>query len=164
MIKTVLGKFEKIGLIKHAQAHCDIPCGIYDPGPAIIAAVSVVRLMDILHEGSGEGVPLANLSARSVLRKEEEAEKVKHEIRIIWGDYFKGPLLEKHPEVHSLTHSIMMKASACKQDVHREDALALVKLVNQFAELFWETKSVKTGRGKCPYPPNIEVVFPILSS
>ncbi|MEM0929429.1 MAG: superoxide dismutase, Ni [Pseudomonadota bacterium] len=164
MIRQSLNLLDKAGLVGRASAHCDIPCGIYDPGPAIIAAVSVVRLMDVMRDGSSDDeVALANLRARCAFRKEDEAEKVKHEVRIIWGDYFKGPLLEKHPEVHALVHSIMMKASACKQDVHRDDALELVSLVNQFAELFWTTKSVKTGRGPCPYPPNLEVVFPILN-
>jgi len=162
-MKSDLKLFDRAGMIPHASAHCDIPCGIYDPGPALVAAISVLRLMDILHDAESEDpVALTNLRARSVLRKEEEAEKVKHEVRVIWGDYFKGPLLDKHPEVHGLAHSIMLKASACKQDVHRDDALALVELVNQFAELFWKTKSVLTGRGPCPYPPNVEVVFPIL--
>lgn len=71
-------------------------------------------------------------------------------------------MLEKHPEVHGVAHSITLKASACKQDVHRDDALALVDVVNQFAELFWKTKSVSTGRAPCPYAPNIDIVFPVL--
>ncbi|MEN0000428.1 MAG: superoxide dismutase, Ni [Pseudomonadota bacterium] len=163
MLKTGIDALKRIGVIQQADAHCDIPCGIYDPGPAIIAAVSVVRLMDIMHEASSDNnVALTNVLARNAVRKEQEAEKVKAEIRVIWGDYFKGELLKKHPEVHGLAHSIMLKASACKQDVHREDAVALVDLVNQFAELFWTTKSVKTGRGPCPYPPSLEVVYPIL--
>lgn len=153
------------GLIKTAQAHCDIPCGIYDPMPALIAAVSVVRLMDIMNEAASDKEPsvgLSNLLARNALRKEEEAEKVKHEIRIIWGDYFKGPLLEKYPDIHSLTHSIMLKGSACKQDVHRDDALALVDLVNQFAEKFWDSKGKKTQRLTTPYAPNLDIVHPVL--
>ena len=164
MIYSILNYLDRKGLIGRASAHCDIPCGIYDPGPALIAAVSVVRLMDIAHDGASEDpVSLANLRARCTLRKEEEAEKVKQEIRVIWGDYFKPPLLEKHPEVHGLVHSIMQKASACKQDVHRKDAEALVELVNRFAEIFWFTKSVSIARHPCPYPPNLELVYPVLS-
>ncbi|MEM7491960.1 MAG: superoxide dismutase, Ni [Pseudomonadota bacterium] len=163
MKQSILNLVKRVGLVKEARAHCDIPCGIYDTGPALIAAVSVVRLMDIMHEASSENaVALANMYARNVAKKEEEAEKVKHEIRIIWGDYFKPALQEKHPEVHALVHSIMMKASACKQDVHREDAVALVELVNQFAELFWTTKGVETYRAPCPYPPKLDVVYPDL--
>ncbi|MEL7128554.1 MAG: superoxide dismutase, Ni [Pseudomonadota bacterium] len=167
MIHGILKALDRLGFVGQASAHCDIPCGIYDPGPALIAAVSVVRLMDIAHEKAGsteDPVALANFLGRCTLRKEEEAEKVKQEIRVIWGDYFKAPLLEAHPHVHGLVHAIMQKASACKQDVHREDALALVELVNQFAELFWETKSIKTERSTCPYPPSLPVVYPILGS
>ncbi|MEM6538953.1 MAG: superoxide dismutase, Ni [Pseudomonadota bacterium] len=165
MLHSIIKRFDSAGLVDEAQAHCDIPCGIYDPMPALIAAVSVVRLMDIAHQTAAdkaEPVPLHNLLSRCAMRKEEEAEKVKHEVRIIWGDYFKGPLLEKHPEVHALVHSIMMKGSACKQDVHREDAVELVELVNKFAELFWKTKGKETKRVTAPYPPNLPIVYPIL--
>ncbi|MEM9667302.1 MAG: superoxide dismutase, Ni [Pseudomonadota bacterium] len=166
MIHSTLKQLERLGLVGEASAHCDIPCGIYDPGPALIAAVTVVRLMDIAHEKKGstdDPAALANFLGRCTFRKEEEAEKVKHEVRIIWGDYFKGKLLEEHPHVHGLVHSIMLKGSACKQDVHREDALALVELVNEFAELFWKTKGIETVRRKCPYAPNLPAVHPVLN-
>jgi len=163
VVHRILSFLDSRGLISGAEAHCDIPCGIYDPAPALIAAVSVVRLMDIMHEASSDdNVALTNLLARNAVRKEEEAEKVKQEIRVIWGDYFKGPLLEKYPNVHSLAHSIMLKGSACKQDVHREDGLALVELVNEFAEMFWDSKGVETKRVVTPYAPKLEVVQPIL--
>lgn len=163
MLHNILKVADRAGLIGTASAHCDIPCGIYDTGPAVIAAVSVVRLMDIMHDAaSDDPVALANVRMRCVLRKEDEAEKVKQEIRVIWGDYFKPALQEKHPEVNALVHKIMMKASACKQDVHREDGLALVELVNEFAELFWKTKGVATERKTCPYPPKLKVVYPVL--
>lgn len=165
MIYSVVSFADRFLRLPRAKAHCDIPCGIYDPGPALIAAVSVVRIMDIMTEGASERsdpVALHNFLARNTMRKEEEAEKVKHEIRIIWGDYFKGPLLEKHPDIHALAHSIMQKASACKQAVHREDGEALVELVNLFAEKFWDTKGKKTQRAAAPYPPNLAVVYPAL--
>ncbi|MCP5339638.1 MAG: PepSY domain-containing protein [Sinobacteraceae bacterium] len=54
--------------------------------------------------------------------KEIETEKVKAEVRVIWGDYFKAPQIEKYPEIHDLTHKIMQAGSACKQHVHRADA------------------------------------------
>ncbi len=164
MIHSIVKTADRLGLVKSASAHCDIPCGIYDTGPALIAAVSVVRMMDILIEAQSkpEGAGKANLIARNVATKEEEAEKVKHEIRVIWGDYVKAPIVEKYPHIHALAHSIMQKASACKQDVHREDGLALVELVNEFAEIFWATKGKETVRKTCPYAPNLEVVYPVL--
>ena len=117
------------------------------------------------HSLSGRGVSRSYRGAATfacVLRKEEEAEKVKQEIRIIWGDYFKAPQMEKHPDIHDLAHKIMLKGSACKQEANRADAEALVELVNQFAEKFWDTKGVATERKVCPYPPSVEVVRPVL--
>ncbi|MBK17300.1 MAG: superoxide dismutase, Ni [Rhodospirillaceae bacterium] len=152
--------------IPAASAHCDIPCKIYDPSTAIIAALSVVRLLDIMAEAAESGdsgsIERANTLARCVQRKEEEAEKVKHEVRIIWGDYFKAPQFEAHPNIHDLTHQIMLKGSACKQGANRSDAEELVELVNQFAEIFWDTKDIKTSRKTAPYPPSMPVVYPEL--
>jgi len=155
LVHSVLNLTSKTGLIEDAQAHCDIPCGIYDPATALLAALSVVRLMDIQAEASDQ-----NTFVRCVLQKEEEAEKVKHEVRVIWGDYFKAPQIEKHPQIHELAHAIMQKASACKQGTDRADGEALVDLVNQFAEIFWTTKDVSTERWVSPYPPSLEVVQP----
>lgn len=152
--------------IEDAHAHCDIPCKIYDPGPALIAAISVVRMMDIIHEvaAKSEADPISrqNTLSRNIAMKEIEAEKVKSEVRVIWGDYFKAPQIEKYPEIHDLTHKIMQAGSACKQDVHRADAEKLVELVNRFAEIYWATKDIATVRKPCPYPPSIDVVYPVL--
>jgi nickel superoxide dismutase len=103
-----------------------------------------------------------NTISRCVLRKEEESEKVKHETRILWGDYFKKPLLEKYPEIHGLCHSIMQKASACKQEVDRVEAENLLKLVNRLAEIFWSSKDIETKTAECPYPPSAQTVYPDL--
>lgn len=151
--------------VETVQAHCDIPCAIYDPSTATVAALSVVRIMDIMIEKSAaetQTLAVQNTLSRCVYRKEEEAEKVKHEIRIIWGDYFKDPQVEKYPDTHQLVHQIMRKASACKQQVNRQDALDLVDLVNQFSASFWAAKNVPTKRSVCPYPPALEVVYPVL--
>tara|TARA_B100000700_G_scaffold329653_1_gene452189 strand:- start:6442 stop:7221 length:780 start_codon:yes stop_codon:yes gene_type:complete len=149
---------------QNAKAHCDIPCKIYDPAIATVSALSVIRLIDIINETTstdGEAsVEYQNTIARCVQRKEEESEKLKQEIRIIWGDYFKGPQIESFPEIHDLTHQIMLLASAAKQKVDREEALKLLESVNKFSEIFWSTKDVETERKVAPYPPSLEVVRP----
>ena len=162
MIHDLISKFD--GSVESASAHCDIPCGIYDTQPALYHALSVVRQMDILLgiDTSNMNVHTAMQIARNTAEKEKQAEKVKHEIRIIWGDFMKGDKLEKHPGAHDLAHKIMVKASACKQDLHREDGEALVELVNEFAEMFWDMKGVKTKRVTAPYAPALEVVYPDL--
>ena len=148
------------------QAHCDIPCKIYDPAIAIISALSVIRLIDIIEENRSNSDKVSadydNTIIRCVQRKEEESEKVKQEIRIIWGDYFKEPQLSEYPEIHALTHQIMILASAVKQKTSREDANQLLELVNQFSEVFWSTKGVETERKIAPYPPSLSVVRPKL--
>lgn len=162
----MIDKMKSLFSFPKAQAHCDIPCGIYDTGPALIAALSVVRMLDVIKEVTDNqdmgDAQKSNKLARSIALKEEEAEKVKHEVRIIWGDYFKAPHFDSYPELHGLVHSIMMKGSACKQGVSRDDGVALVELVNQFAEIFWATKNVKTVKKTAPYAPALEVVYPDL--
>lgn len=150
--------------IASADAHCDIPCKIYDPSTALIAALSVVRLMDIMAEAADGDMTPAKIHtlARCTLRKEEEAEKVKHEVRIIWGDYFKAPQFEKFPNASETVHQIMLLGSKCKQESNRADAEALVESVNTFAEMFWSTKGVETVKKTCPYPPSMDVVYPVL--
>lgn len=166
MIHFALRSIDRLASIPEASAHCDIPCKIYDPAIALIAALSVVRMMDIMKESSektdSDTASLHNTLTRCVLQKEEEAEKVKKEVRVIWGDYFKAPQFEQHPDAHDLVHQIMLKASACKQGVNRADGEALVELVNRFAEAFWHTKQVATERKTCPYPPELPMVRPVL--
>ncbi len=153
---------EKIHLPR-VKAHCDIPCGIYDPSTAQIAALTVVRMMDLMSElekGESKGtIEFHNSMERYITVKEEHAEKAKHEIRVIWGDYFKK---DKHPNVDELVHKIMQLGSKARQTADRESGLALVAAINEFAEAFWATKNVKTKKAKAPYAPALEMVYPDL--
>ena len=148
--------------IEEANAHCDIPCKIYDPAVVQVAALSVVRILDIISELEESSKGNQSELARLTIEKENQARIVKDEIRIIWGDYFKDPQIEMYPSIHSLVHSIMMSGSKCKQSIDRQNGLDLVELVNEFTEAFWGTKDVKTQRVIAPYPPALEVVQPIL--
>ena len=148
---------------ERAKAHCDIPCGIYDPGPAQIYALTVVRMIDLMNELSGNPGDKAyeNSMARYIAVKEEHAEKVKHEIRVIWGDYL-PKFLDKYPQLNDLTNKIMVLASKSRQTADRDNAVQLVDAVNQFAQIFWETKNVATKRAAAPYKPGLEMVYPDL--
>ena len=161
MLHNLISKFDD--KITTASAHCDIPCGIYDARAVMYHAVSTLRQIDILLSLADKGLSptaLAMQVARNTAEKEKQAELVKHEVRVIWGDFMKGDKLEKHPGVHELAHKIMMAGSACKQDLHREDGLKLVELCNAFSDIFWDMKGVKTHRVICPYAPSVEVVEP----
>lgn len=165
MFYQVLAMLDAKVSFPRASAHCDIPCGIYDPVPAQIAGLTVVRMMDLMAdlENSGaKGKAYDNSMSRYITVKEEHAEKVKHEIRVIWGDYFKAQHIEKFPDAHDVVHKIMQLGSKSRQTADRETGLALVEALNEFAEMFWATKGVATKRAKAPYAPALEVVYPDL--
>ena len=151
--------------IKNAYAHCDIPCKIYDPAVSLVAALSVVRLTDILLEIDDlSSLDSQSKLARVVVQKEDEAQKVKDEVNIIWGDYFKEPQLEAFPETHEIVHGIMRLGSKCKQEVSREAAQELLRELNRFVDIFWKTKDIETKTVIAPYPPALPMVVPVLES
>lgn len=156
---------EQFGL-PQAKAHCDIPCGIYDPHAALIGALTVIRMIDLMGElknAHAEGTPeFLHSFTRYTLVKEEHAELVKREVRVIFGDYFKKEHVEKYPELPALAHKIHQAASKARQTTSREQAMELLALVNRFAEIFWETKNVASKRVKAPYKPGEEMVVPVL--
>jgi nickel superoxide dismutase len=161
MINKFLSQFD----LEEAQAHCDVPCGIYDPHLAQIAALTVIRMDDLIadrakdHDGSAEFI---NTMARCIAIKEEHAELAKREVRVIFGDYFKKEHVDKYPELPALVHHIFQAGSKARQTAVRENAMALLDLINQFAEIFWATKGVTTKRVKAPYKPGEEIVYPVL--
>lgn len=165
MLFKLLNQIDKAVSFERVSAHCDVPCGIYDPATAQIAALTVIRCVDQLNElDAKDSLSLndhANFS-RMVATKEEHGIKVKEEICIIWGDFIKQPQLDAYPELHELTHHIMLAGSKAKQHVDKAAALDLLDKVNRFAEIFWEIKGVKTYRAVCPYAPSVEVVYPDL--
>ena len=162
MIHSILKAFDNQFGIQQAKAHCDVPCGIYDPITAQIAALTVVRMVDLIEALDSEGKAADNSMSRYVTVKEEHAEKAKHEVRVIWGDYIKPAHVEQYPELHNLTHKVMLLGSKSRQTVDRATAVEFVETINQFAEIFWATKGVATKRAKAPYAPALELVYPDL--
>ena len=146
-----------------ASAHCDIPCKIYDPAISLIAAATIVRLMDLLQEVDAPASLNGTATiGRIVASKEEHALIVKREVSTIWGDFFKAPQFEKYPETDRLVHAIMQVASACKQENDRSDGLYLIEKLNDFAKIFWAAKGFETQLVVCPYPPELPICQPIL--
>lgn len=151
-----------------AFAHCDIPCGIYDPHLAQMAAHTVLRMTAMIVDlkASSKEPPfderkrIISQIARLTKVKEEHAELVKHEVRVIWGDYFKPEYLERYQEVGDLVFKIMKQASRVKQEVNHQAAQELLESVQKFAEIFWKTKERETVRVKSGYPTEGEIVLP----
>lgn len=167
MIRLLVEALDKVSPVDTVSAHCDIPCKIYDPAIAQVAALSVIRFLDLIQELEGkETLSVSDIAQLSRLTREKEihAAKVKEEVRVIWGDYFKTPQFEAFPDTHTLVHNIMLTASKCKQHTSRDHGEALLTLVNEFAASFWSTKGVDTYSAVCPYPPSEKVTYPKLDA
>ena len=120
--------------IKPVYAHCDLPCGVYDPAQARIEAQSVKAIMD-KYEGLDEHNKL-----RAVIIKEQRAELVKQHLSILWSDYFKPEHLEKYPELHDLFWTAIKQASDCKHHLEPSEGQKLLDQIDKIAEIFWATK------------------------
>ena len=135
-------------------AHCDIPCGIYDPYEAQISALTVLRMDQLIGElaapaadaKADERAVYGSKLSRYTAVKESHAERVKSEVRVIWGDYFTPDHVKQFPQIHDLAWKILKQASKARQGTGVADAQELVKQVQEFAELFWQTKGAKTRR------------------
>ena len=165
MLYNLIDKLNHSYKFEEAKAHCDIPCKIYDPIISQIAVLTMIRIVDLIEEiKQKDSLSLddhAQLS-RLISQKEEHGIKVKEEVRVIWGDYFKEPQISAFPEIHNLTHKIMLGASKSKQTVDKKASLELLDNVNKFAEIFWKTKNINTFKASSPYPPSLELVYPDL--
>ena len=159
--KLVQSLDNKFG-IEEAKAHCDVPCGIYDPIVAQINALTVVRMMDLMAALEGQGVAHDNSMSRYITVKEEHAEKAKHEVRVIFGDFINDAHIEKYPELPALFHKIMKLGGKARQTADRAAGVAFVEAINDFAEIFWAVKGVATKKAKAPYAPALETVYPDL--
>jgi nickel superoxide dismutase len=117
------------------SAHCDLPCGVYDPAQAKIEADSVKACQE-KYQGNED----ATFRARAVAIKEQRSELVKHHLSVLWHDYFKAPHFEKYPSLHTLFNDTIKQASACKASNDPADGQKLLDGIDQIAAIFWETK------------------------
>jgi len=162
---TVISKITPTNV---AYAHCDIPCGIYDPHLAQLATHTVIRMTNLINDLKAssdnpafeERKKIISQIARLTLVKEEHAELVKHEIRVLWGDYFKEEHLKQYPELNDLVFRTMKLASKARQEVNIEAASELLDTVQEISEIFFKTKGVKSVRVKSVYPTGLEMVLP----
>ncbi|MDP8923342.1 MAG: superoxide dismutase, Ni [Chloroflexota bacterium] len=146
-----------------ASAHCDIPCGIYEPHNLQIAAHTVIRMVQLL-EGLPDQLDKAtlNTAARHIAVKEEHAKIAEHEIIVLWTDYFKPEHLEKFPNLHDIVWKATKLTSTVKQQVSMQASQDLLASAQQIAEIFWATKGVQTRRVPSGQPSGGEIVQPVL--
>ena len=131
----------KLSILDKAYAHCDIPCGIYDPNDAIQAAQTCIRMTElILEKQNDDSLSAKNSLSRYITVKETHAKKPKDDILIIWTDYFKDNHLEKYPDLHEKVWKTCQLGSQVKQNVDMEKAKQFKASLEEIGEIFWETK------------------------
>lgn len=156
--------------VKTIYAHCDIPCGIYDPHNMQMAAHTVIRMTQMImdleegddHKQSLQADALKKFThqmTRLTKVKEEHAELCKHEIRVLWADYFKPEMIEKYPDLHDLVFKTLKLASKSRQEINMEASEELLGNTQKIAEIFFETKGIKSKKVKAPYPTEKEIVI-----
>lgn len=124
----------KLFSIKPVYAHCDLPCGVYDPAQAMIEAKSVYAIQTKLKDLQGDD------RVRALLIKEQRAELVKHHLWVLWTDYFKPEHLEKHPDLHDKIWQATKQASECKRHGEPVEGKKLIELIDEISRIFASTK------------------------
>jgi len=134
-LSRLLGLMDRMVPPAQAHAHCDLPCGVYDPAQARIEAESVKGIIEKFN-GSSDDV----FKTRAVAIKEERADLVKHHLWVLWTDYFKPDHLAKYPELHELFWKATKAAGETKKSTDVKVADDLLAQIAEIDKIFWETK------------------------
>ena len=133
--------------LETAEAHCDAPCGIYDPASARIAAEAALsmtkKILDLKAPDGGDAKATAayhNTLTRYILVKEEQAHEAKEHLLVLWTDYFKPVHLEKYPNLHDTFWKAAKLCSAVKVEVSLEHATELLDAIKEIHGIFWASK------------------------
>ncbi len=132
---------------KKVLAHCDGPCGVYDPASARVAAEAVLSMTKKLvamappqGNDAGSWATYNNTFSRYVAIKEEQAQQTKKELLILWTDYFKPEHLETFPDLHDSFWKAAKLCSACKVNIDQAKAEELMQSVEKIHKMFWQSK------------------------
>ena len=118
------------------SAHCDLPCGVYDPAQARIEAESVKAVQE-KYQGNDD----FDYRVRALIIKEQRAELAKHHVTVLWSDYFKAPHFEKYPQLHGLVNDTLKALSAAKASNDPATGQKALDLIAEIDRIFWETKA-----------------------
>lgn len=134
-----------MSLFETASAHCDLPCGVYDPAQAKIEAMSVLKSMEKYNDSDDH-----DFKARCTIVKEQRADEVKHHLWVLWTDFFKPHHLEADGSIHELMWNATKVAGEAKKTNDVAKGQELIDLIDQISEKFWATAE---GPGAGVYSP-----------
>jgi len=132
-MRRVLARILRPSRVVHA--HCDLPCGIYDPAQARIEAESVKAIQEKYQDSKDD-----TFRTRAIQIKEERAELVKHHLWVLWTDYFKPEHLQKYPQLHDLFWKATKAAGKAKHSVDPAQGQELLDQIGEIDKIFWDTK------------------------
>ena len=135
---TALNALNPLRQVVRADAHCDVPCGVYNPAQARVEAESVHQIA-VKYQDSDD----ATFRDRCVFIKEERADLVKHHLMVLWADYFKPNHLEQYPDLHEKYWHAIKAASEAKRTMDPKAGEELLARVDELSEIFWATKGGK---------------------
>ena len=135
MLDRLITLFDRLSPPAVVSAHCDLPCGVYDPAQARIEAESV-RAIQEKFQGSDD----ERFKERAIFIKEERAELVKHHLWVLWTDYFKPEHADAYPQLHQLFWDATKAAGAAKKSEDPATGQKLLDLIAEIDRIFWETK------------------------
>ena len=141
LLSRFLQVADRVSAPQPAFAHCDIPCGVYDPEQARIEAESVYR---IIEKYQGNEDPL--FRARCIGIKEERTELAKKHLDVLWHDYFKPEHLEQFPDLHDVFWKATKQCSTVKRTLDLGEAQKLLDLIDQIDEMWKKTGGAETTR------------------
>ena len=140
-IRSAIHALLRPGVVGHA--HCDLPCGVYDPAQARIEAESVKATQERYQKADqfkSAGETVEDYRSRCLSIKEERAHMVKEHLWVLWTDYFKPEHLEKHPQLHQLFWTATKEAGAAKKSQDPAQGQKLLDAIAEIDRVFWETK------------------------
>ena len=150
-----------------AYAHCDIPCGIYDPHQAQVAVHTIIRMNQLLAEvkpvrqaqGKRDDETLAEHDiARITHVKEEHGHLLEDELGTLQNDYFKEEHYKKFANLKNLLEKATMLSVKTRQNIDMDSAKELLETVMQISEIFYKSKDLESKRVKAPYPTGLDIV------
>ena len=148
MLNQLISKLAHALPAKEVSAHCDGPCGVYDPASARIAAEAALsmtkKLLALEVPAAGDSAAWAqynNTFSRYTTIKEEQAHLAKEELLVLWTDYFKPPHLEQYPDLHTTFWNAAKLCSSVKVEVNLDHANELMAAIEEIHNIFWESKN-----------------------
>ncbi len=135
LTSRLLSFLDRIDSPTPVHAHCDLPCGVYDPAQARIEAESVKAITEKYNASDDPA-----FRERALFIREERCELVKHHLWVLWTDYFKPEHLERYPELHELFWKSTKAAGEAKKSADVLVSERLLANISEIDRIFWETK------------------------